>query len=219
MASKTVASGFRVAATHAIKPLPQIRCIQTATRQPKPTSTTAKPTSLRPSQRWAPRPLPPPTFLAPALQRRAYSASSATAAPGPPPPNTPRPPSYELTFTCVPCGSRSAHTISKQGYHHGSILITCPSCRNRHIISDHLRIFGQDGSTVEDVLKKRGQLVKRGTLGEDGDIEFWEDGTTTVRDERLGDGEGLDPRALVKNESGDAQEGDREVPGSTWGKA
>lgn len=30
-------------------------------------------------------------------------------------------------------------------------------------------------------MKERGQLVKRGTLGEDGDIEFWEDGTQTER--------------------------------------
>lgn len=27
--------------------------------------------------------------------------------------------------------------------------------------------------TVEDLLRKKGQLVKRGSLGEDGDIEFW----------------------------------------------
>ncbi|ETS87402.1 hypothetical protein PFICI_01230 [Pestalotiopsis fici W106-1] len=90
-------------------------------------------------------------------------------------------PHYELTFTCVPCGSRSSHTISKQGYHKGSVLITCPSCRNRHIISDHLNIFGDRNITVEDLMRERGQLVKRGTLGVDGDIEFWEDGTQTQR--------------------------------------
>lgn len=90
-------------------------------------------------------------------------------------------PHYELTFTCVPCGSRSSHTISKQGYHKGSVLITCPSCRNRHIISDHLNIFGDRQLTIEDIMRERGQLVKRGTLGVDGDIEFWEDGTQTPR--------------------------------------
>ncbi|KAK9417788.1 putative DNL-type domain-containing protein [Seiridium unicorne] len=90
-------------------------------------------------------------------------------------------PHYELTFTCVPCSSRSTHTISKQGYHKGSVLITCPSCRNRHVISDHLNIFGDRKLTIEDLMKERGQLVKRGTLGVDGDIEFWEDGTQTER--------------------------------------
>lgn len=49
-------------------------------------------------------------------------------------------PSYELTFTCRPCGLRSKHTVSKQGYHYGSVLITCPGCQNRHVISDHLMV-------------------------------------------------------------------------------
>ncbi|KAH6660644.1 DNL zinc finger-domain-containing protein, partial [Truncatella angustata] len=64
-------------------------------------------------------------------------------------------------FTCVPCGTRSSHTISKQGYHKGSVLITCSSCRNRHIISDHLNIFGDRKLTIEDLMKEKGQLVKR----------------------------------------------------------
>lgn len=49
-------------------------------------------------------------------------------------------PSYEMTFTCKPCGVRSTHLVSKQGYHKGSVLITCPDCHNRHIISDHLKV-------------------------------------------------------------------------------
>ncbi|CAM1506873.1 Fc.00g065140.m01.CDS01 [Cosmosporella sp. VM-42] len=80
---------------------------------------------------------------------------------------------YQLSFTCVPCGFRSHHNVSKQGYHKGSTLITCPECRNRHVISDHLNIFGDRKITVEDLMREKGQLVKRGSLGEDGDIEFW----------------------------------------------
>jgi mitochondrial protein import protein ZIM17 len=49
-------------------------------------------------------------------------------------------PAYELTFSCRPCGTRSTHRISKHGYHEGSVLVTCPGCSNRHIISDHLRV-------------------------------------------------------------------------------
>jgi hypothetical protein len=30
--------------------------------------------------------------------------------------------------------------MSKQGYHHGTILITCPGCKNRHLIADHLKV-------------------------------------------------------------------------------
>lgn len=49
-------------------------------------------------------------------------------------------PSYEMTFTCRVCTDRSTHRITKQGYHHGTILITCPDCKNRHLISDHLKV-------------------------------------------------------------------------------
>jgi protein import protein ZIM17 len=28
-------------------------------------------------------------------------------------------------------------------------------------------------------MRERGQIVKKGTLSEDGNVEFWEDGTTT----------------------------------------
>jgi len=49
-------------------------------------------------------------------------------------------PTYELTFTCKPCSTRSTHRVSKQGYHHGSVLICCPGCKNRHVISDHLGV-------------------------------------------------------------------------------
>lgn len=82
---------------------------------------------------------------------------------------------YQISFTCVPCSHRSHHNVSKQGYHTGSILITCPECHNRHVISDHLNIFGDRKITIEDLMREKGQLVKRGSLGEDGDIEFWPD--------------------------------------------
>jgi len=58
-----------------------------------------------------------------------------------PPPSIPfEKQAYEMTFTCKPCSTRSTHRISKQGYHFGSVLITCPECKNRHIISDHLGV-------------------------------------------------------------------------------
>ncbi|KAH9996120.1 DNL zinc finger-domain-containing protein [Xylariaceae sp. FL0662B] len=127
-----------------------------------------------------------PRTLQPATRRLAHSIPK-------PPPRTPpsdlsqdRPrkrndPHYRLSFTCVPCNTRSTHFISKQGYHKGSVLITCPECRNRHIISDHLKIFGSREITVEDLVREKGQLVKKGTLGEDGDIEFWPDEAPTPR--------------------------------------
>ncbi|CAL3973247.1 hypothetical protein PZA11_005534 [Diplocarpon coronariae] len=116
----------------------------------------------------------------------------------PPPPKVqtaPAPkPEYEMTFTCTPCSTRSTHRVSKQGYHHGSVLITCPECRNRHIISDHLNIFGNKHLTIEDLMREQGQLVKKGTLSEDGNLEFWADGTTKARAKGKGgeDGDGSD---------------------------
>lgn len=57
-------------------------------------------------------------------------------------------PSYELTFTCKVCETRSSHRLSKQGYHKGTILISCPGCKNRHLISDHLKVRFEDESRV-----------------------------------------------------------------------
>ena len=96
-------------------------------------------------------------------------------------PEAERPPSYKLTFTCKPCKHRSTHYITKQGYHYGAVLITCPECKNRHVISDHLGIFADQAFTVEDLMRQKGDLVKKGTLNGDGDIEFWDDGTHSER--------------------------------------
>lgn len=111
-------------------------------------------------------------------------------------------PSYELTFTCNVCKTRSSHRLSKQGYHHGTVLIACPDCKNRHLISDHLKVrccpplsvrgeylwyltqeqvFADKSITIEDLMRDKGHLVKKGSLGADGDIEFWDDGSSTPR--------------------------------------
>lgn len=41
------------------------------------------------------------------------------------------------------------------------------------------QIFGDRSITIEDLMRQKGQLVKRGTLGGNEDIEFWDDGTQT----------------------------------------
>jgi protein import protein ZIM17 len=55
--------------------------------------------------------------------------------------------------------------------------------------------------TIEDLMRERGQIVKKGTLSEDGDVEFWEDGSSNVRGKatkeakataEIGEGEGAD---------------------------
>ncbi|TKA30468.1 hypothetical protein B0A50_02696 [Salinomyces thailandicus] len=84
-------------------------------------------------------------------------------------------PAYEMTFTCRKCVERSSHRVTKQAYHFGTTLITCPGCKSRHLISDHLKIFSDKSITLEDILKEKGQYLQKGRLGEDGDVEFYDD--------------------------------------------
>ena len=108
-------------------------------------------------------------------------------------------PSYFLSFRCKPCGTASKHYVTKHGYHKGTTLVTCPGCKSRHLISDHLKIFLDTKSTLEDILRQRleegedlTKFLKKGKLGmrqgemiaREGDegIEFWEDGTTSTHD-------------------------------------
>lgn len=84
-------------------------------------------------------------------------------------------PAYRISFTCKPCGHRSSHKMSKHGYHKGTVLIRCPSCQNRHVISDHLQIFMDEKSTLEDILRRKGTTVTKGYM--EGDMEIWEDGS------------------------------------------
>ncbi|RAH73384.1 DNL-type zinc finger protein [Aspergillus aculeatinus CBS 121060] len=83
-------------------------------------------------------------------------------------------PAYQITFTCKPCGGRSSHRMSKHGYHRGTVLIQCPTCSNRHVIADHLNIFFDEKSTLEDILARQGDKLMRGYTN--GDMEFWENG-------------------------------------------
>ncbi|KAL1842086.1 hypothetical protein VTJ49DRAFT_6068 [Mycothermus thermophilus] len=159
-----------------------VRLAHSIPRPRKPTSSPFTPSPQTPSS---------PSSSAPQQQQPDQPTSSST----PPTITTPPPkhlqPHYELTFTCNPCGTRSRHRVSKHGYHKGSVLVACPSCKARHVISDHLKIFGDRAMTVEDILRAKGEAVKRGVLqplegngeeGEEGVVEVWDDGTVTERE-------------------------------------
>jgi protein import protein ZIM17 len=57
------------------------------------------------------------------------------------------------------------------------------------VANDEWQIFGDKHMTIEDLMRERGQLVKKGTLSEDGDLEFWEDGRSTKRNAKEGSSE------------------------------
>ncbi|KAJ5038659.1 uncharacterized protein L3040_006339 [Drepanopeziza brunnea f. sp. 'multigermtubi'] len=170
--------------------LTAVRFVQTPSPSPPPrhfSTTPLRPSTYTPSPSSSPSPSPSPSPSSSAKPRKLHAPpppTSPTAAALPRPPK----PEYEITFTCTPCGARSTHLISKQGYHRGSVLVTCPGCRNRHVVADHLNIFGDKHMTIEDLMREQGQLVKKGTLSDDGDLEFWADGTTTARGSGSGTG-------------------------------
>ena len=37
------------------------------------------------------------------------------------------------------------------------------------------QIFTDEATTIEDILREKGQSVRRGSVGEDGDVEFWDE--------------------------------------------
>jgi protein import protein ZIM17 len=90
------------------------------------------------------RPSPVLTKLRSAPSVLRHESTSSNAAPTTTAPDSrlerDQVPAYEMTFTCNTCTTRSSHRVSKQGYHHGTVLITCPACKNRHLMSDHLKV-------------------------------------------------------------------------------
>ncbi|KAL2316347.1 TIM23 translocase complex subunit Tim15 [Schizosaccharomyces pombe] len=71
-------------------------------------------------------------------------------------------PTYNVSFTCTVCNTRSNHNFSKQAYHNGTVLVQCPKCKNRHLMADHLKIFSEERVTIEDILAKKGETFKKG---------------------------------------------------------
>ncbi|KAF8202336.1 DNL zinc finger-domain-containing protein [Pholiota molesta] len=122
----------------------------------------------------------------PAAQEHSDASSSNAAAQSSNEPTTtsqPLPekmvPTLQITFTCTVtgCGDRSTHQFSKQAYEQGIVLVQCPKCKNRHLIADHLGWFKEgtkDGKLprIEDILREKGEMVRRGIVTQGGDISY-----------------------------------------------
>ncbi|KAG6880217.1 hypothetical protein C0992_002983 [Termitomyces sp. T32_za158] len=132
-----------------------------------PYSTTAPPSSSVPSS--SKTDLPPPS--SPASLAPATTDSQAL-----PERIEPR---LSMTFTCTVsgCGERSTHEFTKRAYERGIVLVQCPKCKNRHLIADHLGWFKESTEegklrTVEDILRARGEKVRRGRIDAGGVVEY-----------------------------------------------
>jgi hypothetical protein len=66
-----------------------------------------------------------------------------------------------IGFTCKVCEERSHHTMSKHSYTKGVVLIQCPGCKNRHLIADNLGWFKDSKTTVEDLVKEKGEAIRK----------------------------------------------------------
>jgi hypothetical protein len=85
--------------------------------------------------------------------------AATTATPTPPPQPAPAQKRMYIEFTCKVCKTRSGHHMSHQAYHHGTVLIECGGCQNRHLIADRLGIvepgFSLPVSDVRDANIKK----------------------------------------------------------------
>ncbi|ORY35577.1 DNL zinc finger-domain-containing protein [Naematelia encephala] len=88
-------------------------------------------------------------------------------------------PRLSLTFTCThnECNHRSTHEFTKRSYTNGIVIVQCPECKARHLIADHLGWFKESTEegklkTIEDLLRAKGEKVRKGRIGMDGDIEI-----------------------------------------------
>ncbi|KAJ3321470.1 hypothetical protein HDV06_004139 [Boothiomyces sp. JEL0866] len=68
-----------------------------------------------------------------------------------------------IGFTCKVCNHRQFKSMSKIAYTKGVVMIKCDGCKNTHLIADHLGWFDSQSppGTVEDILKAKGESVKR----------------------------------------------------------
>mmetsp|Transcript_29311 Transcript_29311/g.54876 ORF Transcript_29311/g.54876 Transcript_29311/m.54876 type:complete len:85 (-) Transcript_29311:701-955(-) len=64
-----------------------------------------------------------------------------------------------IAFTCTVCNTRSARTFSKKSYEEGVVIVTCPGCKNHHLIADRLGWFDDASVDITTIMQEKGEEV------------------------------------------------------------
>lgn len=129
---------------------------------------------------FAPAPSTPRRGACVSARRPAWTASAESderalpAAQGPARPKGPDANSFGfvgadrigVSFTCTAneCGTRISKMIRRSSYEKGTVLIQCPNCSVKHIISDHLGWYSdvsQNLTNIEKIAESKGESVLR----------------------------------------------------------
>lgn len=75
-------------------------------------------------------------------------------------------PKLGVSFTCTAddCGTRVSKMIRRSSYEKGTVLIQCPTCKVRHIISDNFGWYSDVSgnlNNIEKIAKSKGENVVR----------------------------------------------------------
>lgn len=96
-----------------------------------------------------------------------------------------------IGFTCKVCEVRSHHVMSKHAYTKGVVLIQCPDCKNRHLIADNLGWFKDTKTNVEDLVKEKGEAIRKVVVDEQGNklpvehLMEWVPSVTAEEEQRI----------------------------------